>query len=109
MLNLLDLLLFQLTFPNLLKLTRTYFHLHDLYICYNLQLSKLIMQLGWYNIHYQLICMGPLTQSIGYHICFSRMVVDSNIIILDQLQPSSLPKVQVWMCENVFQTLVIRI
>jgi hypothetical protein len=53
--------------------------------------------------------MGPLTQRVSYHIGFSRTIVDSKIIILDKLQPSSLPKVEVWLRENVLQTLVIRI
>jgi hypothetical protein len=35
-LYLLDLLIFQLTFSNLLKYTRTYFHLHDFCIRYNI-------------------------------------------------------------------------
>jgi hypothetical protein len=36
-------------------------------------------------------------------------IVDSKIIILDKLQPSPLPKVQVRLRENVLLTLVIRI
>jgi hypothetical protein len=62
---------------------------------YYLKLSKLITKLGCYTLHYQMICMGPSTQSIGYHIGLPKIVVDSKIIILDKLQPSTLPKVQV--------------
>jgi hypothetical protein len=51
--------------------------------------------------------MGPLTQSIGYHFGFPRMIVDLKIIILENLQPSPLSKVQVQLPENVLQTLVI--
>jgi hypothetical protein len=43
------------------------------------------------------------------NICFSRVVVDSTIIILDKLQPSPLPKVQIRLRENIFQTLIVRI
>jgi hypothetical protein len=53
--------------------------------------------------------MRPSTPSVGYHICFSRVVVDSKIIILDRLQISSLPKVKVPLCEVIPQTLMIRI
>jgi hypothetical protein len=41
------------------------------------------------------------------NICFSRVVVDSMIIILDKLQPSPFPKIQGWLRENIFQTLIV--
>jgi hypothetical protein len=37
--------------------------------------------------------MRPTTQGVGHHISLPRVVVDSKIIILDKLQPSSLPKI----------------
>jgi hypothetical protein len=37
------------------------------------------------------------------------VVVNPKIIVLDQLQPSSLPKIQIRLCENVLQALMIRI
>jgi hypothetical protein len=37
------------------------------------------------------------------------VVVNSNIIILDKLQPSLLPKVKVQLSEDILQTLMIRI
>jgi hypothetical protein len=43
------------------------------------------------------------------NICFSRVVVDSTIIILDKLQSSPLPKVQIRLRENIFQTLIVHI
>jgi hypothetical protein len=56
-----------------------------------------------------MICMGLSTQSAGYHIGLSRVIVDFNIIILDKLQLSPLSKVQVWLRENILQTLMIHI
>jgi hypothetical protein len=56
-----------------------------------------------------LTAVRPSTQRIGYHIGLPRMIVDSKIIILDKLQPSSLLKIQVWQHEDVPQTPVIRI
>jgi hypothetical protein len=53
--------------------------------------------------------MSPSTPNFSYHICFSRVVVDSKIIILDRLQISSLPKVKVWLCDDIPQTIMIRI
>jgi hypothetical protein len=37
------------------------------------------------------------------------VIVYSNIVILDNLQQSSLPLVKVRMCEDILQTLMIRI
>jgi hypothetical protein len=53
--------------------------------------------------------MRPSTPSVSYHIWFSRVVVDSKIVILDRLQISSLPKVKVRLCEDIPHTLMIRI
>jgi hypothetical protein len=39
--------------------------------------------------------MRPTAQRLSHHISLPMVVVDSNIIILDRLQPSSLPKIQV--------------
>jgi hypothetical protein len=38
---------------------------------------------------------------MGHHISIPTVVVDSKIIILDKLQPSSLPKIQVQLREDV--------
>jgi hypothetical protein len=48
-----------------------------------------------------------VAQCIGYHIRFTRVVVNVQIVILDQFKPSSLPLVQLRLCEDVLQTLVI--
>jgi hypothetical protein len=53
--------------------------------------------------------MRPSTPSVGYHIFFSGVVVDSNIVILDRLEPSLLPKVTVWLRKDILQTLMVRI
>ena len=37
------------------------------------------------------------------------MIVQSHIIILDEIQPSPLPEIQLLLRENVLQTLVIRV
>jgi hypothetical protein len=50
-----------------------------------------------------------MAQSIGYHISLPRVVVDSKIIILDKLEPSSLPKIQVPLYEDILQTLMIHV
>jgi hypothetical protein len=60
-------------------------------------------------LYYQLTYMRPSTPNVDYHICFPRVVVDFRIIILDKLQIPSLPKVKVRLCEDILQTLMIRI
>jgi hypothetical protein len=47
--------------------------------------------------------------TVGYHISLSRVVVDPKIIILDKFQPPSLAKIQIRLCKDVLQTLMIRV
>jgi hypothetical protein len=56
-----------------------------------------------------MICMGPSTQGIGHYVRLPRMIVDSQIIVLDELQLSPLPQIQIRLRENILQTLVIHI
>jgi hypothetical protein len=44
---------------------------------------------------------------MGNHIRFTGVIVNLKIIVLDQLQPSSLPHVQIKLSEKVLQALVI--
>ena len=46
-------------------------------------------------------------QSISHHVGFTWHVLDIEVIILDQFQPSSLPQIEILRGENVFQTLMI--
>jgi hypothetical protein len=48
-------------------------------------------------------------QGIGYDIGLARMVVDSDVIILNQLQPSSLPQVQIHLGEDILETFVVTV
>jgi hypothetical protein len=47
------------------------------------------------------------TQGICNHICLTGVIVNLKIIVLDQLQPSSLPHIQIWLREKVLQPFVI--
>jgi hypothetical protein len=47
------------------------------------------------------------TQSIRNHVRLTRMIVNLKIIVLDQLQPSSLPHVQIILSQKVLQALVV--
>jgi hypothetical protein len=46
-------------------------------------------------------------QCIGYDIGFIGVVVNGQVVVLDQFEPSSLPQVQLRLCEDVLQTLVV--
>jgi hypothetical protein len=55
----------------------------------------------------QVITVSFETQGIYNHICLTGVIVNLKIIVLDQLQPSSLPHVQIRLSEKVLQALVI--
>ena len=53
--------------------------------------------------------MALAAQRISYYVSLSGVIMQSHIIILNELQPSTLPKIQLLLRENVLQTLVIRV
>jgi hypothetical protein len=55
----------------------------------------------------QLVVVSLPAQGIHNHIRLSGVIMNLQIIILDQLQPSSLAHVQIDLSENVLQTLVV--
>jgi hypothetical protein len=48
-----------------------------------------------------------LAQGISNHIRFTGVIMNLKIIVLDQLQPSSLPHVQIRLSEKVHQAHVV--
>jgi hypothetical protein len=56
----------------------------------------------------QVVTVSFVTQDICNHICLTGVIVNLKLIVLDQLQPSSLPHVQIRLSEKILQTLVIR-
>jgi hypothetical protein len=55
----------------------------------------------------QVVVVGFAAQGIYNHICLTRVIMNLEIIVLDQLQPSSLTHVQINLSENVLQALVV--
>ena len=53
--------------------------------------------------------MALAAQRIGYYVSLPWVIMQSHIIILNELQPSPLPEIQLLLRENVLQTLVIRV
>ena len=48
-------------------------------------------------------------QRVSYYVSLSGVIMESHIIILDEIQPSPLPEIQLLLRENVLQTLMIRV
>jgi hypothetical protein len=55
----------------------------------------------------QVVIVSFVTQCMCNHICLTGVIVNLKIIVFDQLQPSSLPYVQIRLSEKVLQALVI--
>src|SRR5664279_1954484 len=86
----------------------------DLQICkgtrrnkFKVQTSKLFMKGRLSFLNHQIIAIRFPTQRVSNDICFAGLIIDAQIIILDQLQPSSLSEIQLWLSEQVLKTLMI--
>jgi hypothetical protein len=53
------------------------------------------------------VAVSFVTQGIRNYTRLTRMIVNLKIIVIDQLQPSSLPHVQIRLSEKVLQALMI--
>jgi hypothetical protein len=53
------------------------------------------------------VTLSFVTQGICNHVCLTGLIVNLKIIVLDQLQSSSLSHVQIRLSEKVLQPLVI--
>jgi hypothetical protein len=49
------------------------------------------------------------TQSIRNQICLARMIVNFQVIVFDELQPTVLPKVKILLSEDLLYALVISV
>jgi hypothetical protein len=50
-----------------------------------------------------------MTQCVRNDVCLSQVLVNFQLVVLDQLEPSSLPHVQIWLVKDVLQAFVVRI
>jgi hypothetical protein len=60
-------------------------------------------------MHHQVVAAMLGTQCVGYDICLAGVVVNAQVVVLDQLEPSPLPQVQFRLGEDILQALVINI
>src|SRR3954469_11593320 len=51
--------------------------------------------------------MTLTAQCISNHIRFTRMILHIQIIVLNKLQPSTLPEIQILLSKDILQTLMI--
>ena len=57
----------------------------------------------------QRVAMRFPAQGIRNNICLGRMIVHLEVIILDQLEPSSLTHIQLRLSEDVLKTFMISV
>jgi hypothetical protein len=50
-----------------------------------------------------------VTQRIRNNVCLTWVIVNFQLIVFDELEPPSLPHVQVWLSEDVLQAFVVHI
>jgi hypothetical protein len=50
-----------------------------------------------------------VTQSVAYDVDLSWVIVDSDVIILNQLEPSALPQIQINLGKNVLEALAVAV
>jgi hypothetical protein len=55
----------------------------------------------------QVVAVSLAAQGICNHIRLTRIIVNLKIIVLDPLQPSSLPHIQIRLSEKILQALVV--
>src|ERR1043165_1736755 len=68
---------------------------------------ELLTQLKWHSLSISNIDVALTAQCICNDICFTRMILHIQVIVLNKLQPSALPEVQLPLSEDVLQTLMI--
>src|SRR3954471_1941137 len=71
------------------------------------ELLELLTQLKWHSLSISNIDVALTAQRICNDICFTRMILHIQVIVLNKLQPSAQPEVQLPLSENILQTLMI--
>jgi hypothetical protein len=55
----------------------------------------------------QIVVVSLVTQCVYDHICLPRVVVHFQLIVHDQLEPSSLPQIKIRLGKDLLQALVV--
>jgi hypothetical protein len=64
--------------------------------------THFLTELGWYDLHGQAVAIALAAQGINNYVGFPRMVVNLQVVVLNQLQPSALSHIQILLGEEVF-------
>ena len=59
-------------------------------------------------LHLDIIAITFAAQRIGYDIRLPRRVLNINCVVSNDFKPPSLSQIQIWLSEQVLQTLVVR-
>jgi hypothetical protein len=57
----------------------------------------------------QVVVVSLVTQRVRNNVCLTWVVVNFQLVVLDQLEPPSLPRIQIWFGKDVLQAFVVRI
>jgi hypothetical protein len=60
-----------------------------------------------YAYSWQVVVVSLTTQRVCNDVCLFRVIVNFQLVVLDQLKPSSLPHVQIWLGKDVLQAFVV--
>jgi hypothetical protein len=56
-----------------------------------------------------IVAVSFVTQRIRNDVCLFRVIVNFQVVFFDQLEPPSLPHVQIWLGKDVLQAFVVYI
>jgi hypothetical protein len=59
--------------------------------------------------NWQVVVVSLMTQRACNDVCLSWVIVNFQLVVLDQLKPSSLPRVQICLGKDVLQAFVVHI
>jgi hypothetical protein len=74
-----------------------------------IEILNFLTQLWSYLMSKRGVAVLLLAQGVSYDVGLTGMVVDSEVIILNQLQPSSLPQIQICLSKDVLEAFVVTV
>jgi hypothetical protein len=59
--------------------------------------------------NWKIVAVSLMTQRVYNNVCLSRVIVNFQLIVFDQLEPPLLPHVEIRLGKDALQALVVRI
>ena len=72
-----------------------------------IKFAESFTKLGLIRLENQTVVVSLPAQSVSNHIGLAWSILNTRIVLLNHLDPSSLPEVEIRLSENVLETLVI--